>query len=144
MSTKSCFLVFLITLGSIGVCAGQVKKSTADDLIDQLVGVTQRILAGGNLDRNDTLVASGARVVSGSLNTNLREVVAGKNTSFSLAEDTSRQGIDIRLKSNDNDDAAFLLLTTATRQKRDLRYHTVVFMRDHAGQWRIESWHTSQ
>lgn len=142
MSTRSCFALFLITFGSIGVCWGQVKKSSADGPLEQLLGITQRILAG-NVNQSDTLVTAGARLVSGSLDVNLREVVAGKNTSLSLVEDSSRGGIAIRLKTNDNDDAGYLLYTTSTREKKNLWYHTVVFMKDKAGQWRIESWHTS-
>ena len=142
MSTKSYCALFFVILGSIGVCAAQVRKSTADGPLEQLLGITQRILAG-NVNQSDTLVTTGARLVSGSLNANLREVVAGRNTSISLAEDSSRGGIEIRLKTNDNDDSGYLLYTTSTREKKNLWYHTVVFMKDKAGQWRVESWHTS-
>lgn len=144
MSTRSCFAIFLITMSSIGVCSGQVKKSGDDELLETLLSFPKRILAGGDANRNDTLIAHGARLVSGSLNVDLQEVVAGKNASISLVEDTSWQGVEIRLKTNDNDDSAYMVLTTAKRATNERHYHTIVLMKDKAGVWRVENWNRSQ
>jgi hypothetical protein len=140
MSAKSCFVICLITIASIGACSGQVKKSGDDALLETLLSFPKRILAGGDVNRNDTLIAHGARLLSGSLNVDLQEVVAGKSASFSLVEDTSWQGVGIRLKTNDNDDSAFMVLTTAKRATNERRYHTIVLMKDKAGVWRVENW----
>jgi hypothetical protein len=144
MSTKSCFAMFLITIASIEVCSGQVKKSGDDELLETLLSFPKRILAGGDANRNDTLIAHGARFVSGSSNVDLQEIVAGKNASFSLVEDTSWQGVEIRLKTNDNDDSAYMVLTTAKRATNERRHHTIVLMKDNTGIWRVESWNRSQ
>ena len=120
-----------------------MKKSGDDELLKTLLSIPKRILAGGDANRNDTLIAHGARLISGSLNVDLQEVVAGKNASFSLVEDTSWQGVEIRLKTNDNNDAAYMVLTTAKRATNERHYHTIVLMKDKAGVWRVENWNRS-
>jgi hypothetical protein len=121
-----------------------VKKPGDDELLEALLSFPKRILAGGEASRNDTLIANGARLVAGPLNVDLREVVAGKNASFSLVEDTSWQGVEIRLKTNDNDDSAYMVLTTARKTTNERRHHTIVLMKDKAGVWRVENWNRSQ
>jgi hypothetical protein len=37
-----------VPFGSIGVCWGQAKESSADGPLEQLLGITQQILAGKN------------------------------------------------------------------------------------------------
>jgi len=121
-----------------------MKKSGDDELLETLLSVPKRILAGADANRNDTLIAPGARLISGSVNVDLREVAAGKNPSFSLVEDTSWQGVEIRLKTNDNDDSAYMVLTTAKKATNERHHHTIILMKDKAGVWRVENWNRSQ
>jgi hypothetical protein len=135
--------MLLLTITAIGLCSGQVKKSGDDELLETLLSFPKRILAGGDANRNDTLIAHGARLISGPLNVDLQEVVAGKNTSISLVEDTSWQGTEIRLKTNDNDDSAYMVLTTGKKATNERRHHTIILMKDKAGVWRVENWNRS-
>jgi hypothetical protein len=121
-----------------------VEKSANDRLLETLLSIPQRILTGRDANGSDTLVAAGARRISGSVNVDLRDVVAGRNSSFSLVEDSSWQGIEIRGLTNGNDDTAYLVLTTSRGEAKERRYHTIVLMKDKAGVWRVENWNRNQ
>ena len=142
MSTKlACFLL-LVLLILAGETFGQAKRSEAPDITDQLVTMAQDILSGQNVEKCISLVAPGARLVFGSVNADLKDVVLGRIKNLTLVEGPSHHPTALRFKTNESKDSAYLLLTTSSNEK-ELRYHTIVYMRDKEGKWRIETWHAS-
>jgi hypothetical protein len=125
-----------------GLTSGQANRTQEAEIADQLVSIAQDILAGHNTVATASTIAPGARLVSGPSNVDLRDVVTGADRTVTLVDRPPRQTNALRLKTNENEDSAFLLLTTSN-QGKDVRYHTVVFMRDKHGEWKVETWHAS-
>jgi len=107
----------------------------------QLVQAVKDILAGKNVEQGKTTIARGASLVYGTTFEDLKGVVAGEIKTCSLA-DESYQGVMIQAKTNTSEDMGFLVLKTQTSDKAKVRFHTVVFMKDSTGQFKIHSWHT--
>ena len=60
-----------------------------------------------------------------------------------LLEGPETKVVSTRLKANFSVDSAFLVLVTKPDSSRAERYHTVVFFKSEAGDWKIYAWHTS-
>jgi hypothetical protein len=107
----------------------------------QLVETVKDILAGKNIEHAKGAIAEGARLVYGVQFEDLRSVVAGEVKTCSLG-DESYQGVMISAKTNASEDAGYIVLKTVKSDNSKVRFHTVVFMKDSLGQYKIHSWHT--
>jgi hypothetical protein len=136
-------IIVLAAIPAIGLCE-QADRADSSDVPYQLISLAQDIISGRNQQLTLSSIAPGSYVVSSSNMADLRAVVLGTDKSIQLTEDSTRQAIRVMLKSNPNEDAAYLVLTTATRQAKDFRCHTIVFMKDKTGKWFVETWHTPQ
>ena len=106
-----------------------------------LLHTVQEILSGSAPGEYSAKIGPGAQLVIGERQFDLGEVVASRDSTL-LREDPIRGPVSLRLKMNDQENAAFLLLRTVPDSTT--RYHTVVFMKDSTGTWMIESWHASR
>ncbi len=106
----------------------------------KVVRTVEDILGGKNLDQATATVTKGARLICGSRNENLRDVVAGKVTTCSLA-DTAFHGVAIQARTNDSEDMGYILLKTVKVDTTNVRFHTVVVLKDSTGEFKIISWH---
>jgi hypothetical protein len=123
--------------------ANNLSSQDKSDDFYRLIQTVQDILTGKNAEQTRTSVAHGARLVYGTRFEDLRDVVSGDGKTGSLV-DTSYQGVMVQLKTNQSEDAGYLILKTQTLDKSKVRFHTVVFMKDSTGQLKIESWHTGE
>jgi 6-phosphofructokinase len=121
--------------------ANKVLSQDKSKVFYGLIQTVEDILTGKNIDQAKTTIAHGARLVYGTKFEDLRAVVAGEIKTCSLA-DTSYKGVMVQLKTNQSEDAGYVILKTQTVDKAKMRFHTVVFMKDSTGQLKIESWHT--
>jgi len=139
------FLTFISVaiIPTVIMCAHADKADTSD-VPKQLVKLAQDIVSGKNQKATLSSIAPRSYVVSSSKMADLRSVILGTDKSIQLIEDSTRQALRVMLKSNPNEDSAYLVLTTATRQATDVRCHTIVFMKDNTGKWLVETWHTPQ
>ncbi len=128
--------VLLCMVPSANSVSGQDKPERFYGLIQTV----EDILTGKNVEATQTTIAHGARLVYGAEFEDLMGVVTGEIKTCSLA-DTSYQGVMVQLKTNQSEDAGYLILKTQTVDKAKVRIHTVVFMKDSTGQLKIESWH---
>lgn len=108
-----------------------------------LVQSVQDILHGSSSGQTLVEIAPWAQLAIGDTLLRLSDVVGGRSETHSLLEDSYNAPASIRLKVNDEENAAYLILGTHPEPKRHPQYHTVVFMKDSAGLWLIESWHAS-
>jgi len=134
-------LPLLFALSHMVLVVNDVSSQDKSERFYGLIQTVQDILTGKNAEQTQTTIALGARLVYGSEFEDLKAVVAGKVKTCSLA-DTSYQGVMVQLKTNQSEDAGYLVLKTQTVDKAKVRFHTVVFMKDSTGQLKIESWHT--
>ena len=142
MLKKLAIVLCILSPVPRSVSFSQTQDPKESDLLGHLVSLAEQILADHAAEQSTPAIAPGARLVFGSRNVDLRDVVSGRDTSITLVERPSHQPIALHLKTNESEDTAYLLLTTATPSKEP-RFHTVVFMKDKAGVWRIETWHAS-
>jgi len=134
-------LPLLFALSHMVLVVNDVSSQDKSERFYGLIQTVQDILTGKNAEQTQTTIAHGARLVCGVEFEDLKAVVAGKVKTCSLA-DTSYQGVMVQLKTNQSEDAGYLVLKTQTVDKAKVRFHTVVFMKDSTGQLKIESWHT--
>lgn len=107
---------------------------------EPLVRLVQNVLAGKSLEEKGVVISRGAILVIGGSTENLADVVAGKVKSRSLVEKTQDNPASIKLKMNDAENAAWLILGTQTGKDSGKRFHTVVFMKDSLGIWQADVW----
>jgi hypothetical protein len=143
MSRTRNIVVLLVLLGILIVVpiVNNVSSQDKSKRFYGLIQTVQDILTGKNLEQTQTKIAHGARLVHGAEFEDLKGVVAGEIKTCPLA-DTSYQGVMVQLKTNQSEDAGYIILKTQTVDKAKVRFHTVVFMKDSTGQLKIESWHT--
>jgi hypothetical protein len=68
----------------------------------------------------------------------INSVVAGEIATCTLA-DTSYHGIAIQGRTNDSENMGFIVLKTVKADTTVVRYHTVVFLKDSAGDYKIST-----
>jgi hypothetical protein len=134
-------LLLLFILVCIVPIDNNVSSQVKSERFYGLIQTVQDILAGKNIEQAKTTIARGARLVYGTEFEDLEGVVAGEIKTCSLA-DTSYQGVMVQLKTNQSEDAGYVILKTQRVDKAKVRFHTIVFMKDSTGQLKIESWHT--
>lgn len=100
----------------------------------------QDILAGKNTEEVLNAIGEKAGLVCGTRLEDLRGVMTGEITSCSLA-DTTNHGIAIQERTKQSGDMGFIVLKTQESDTTTVRFHTVVFMKDSVGQYKINIWH---
>ena len=141
--TRIVFALFLVLLLHIGPSTSAVSGQDKHEAFWELVETVKDILAGRNLEHAKASIAAGAHLVCGAHFENLERVVSGEASTCSLA-DTSYRSVMINAKTNESEDAGFLVLKTVTSDNLNVRFHTVVFMKDSTGQYKINGWHTGE
>lgn len=100
----------------------------------------------------DILNGKTGEVVEACISPSARFVVSGKEVLLSSVlhradgapslADPAYQGIAIWAQTNDADDAGFLVFKTrSTADSTKVRYHSVYFLRDSTGRYRVNLWH---
>ena len=106
----------------------------------KIIRTVEDILAGKNVEQALNVIGQGAGLICGTRLENLRDVVTGKVATCSLA-DTSFHGIMVKGRTNRAEDMGFIILKTQKSDTTKVRFHTVVFIKDSIGQFKISIWH---
>ncbi len=130
------FLFFGLTQGESAVPLQDEHKE-----FWKIVQAVQDILAGKEAGQAEGLIAKNAHLVCGTKLLNLRAVVHGEITACSLA-DTAYHGVLIEGQTNPAEDMGFIVLKTVQNDTTKVRFHSVVFLKDSTGRFKIISWHT--
>jgi hypothetical protein len=130
-----CVLLYLTPIASI------VVSQDKHEQFYQFVQTVRDILAGKNVEQTQAIIHRGARLIYGARFENLKSVVAGEIKGLSLA-DTSYHGVMIQAETNPSEDAGYLTLKTVKYDTTKVRFHTIVFMKDSTGKYKINSWHS--
>ena len=120
--------------------AGNVSGQEKHEEFYRFVQTVRDILAGKDLEQAQTIIPQEARLVYGARLEKLKAVVAGEIKGLSLA-DTSYHGVMIQGRTNPSEDAGFLILKTQKYDTTKVRFHTIVFMKDSTGKYKINIWH---
>ena len=103
-----------------------------------------RILRGELTDELKSLVDLEAYAVIGGNFEHLQSFLTDKQKSSLLVEGKATKMEMSRLKTDDKQNAAYLILKTKPSPKKANRFHTIVFMQNPTGEWKLVSWHASQ
>lgn len=115
----------------------------ADPADDQtFISIITSVLSG-NTSEITSSVSTDAYLVYGNRYEHLYGVISGSNKELSLKEDALRKITFYTAKTNDSGTGAFVTVKTDNQAKKKARFHTVVFMKNGSGIWKIVSWHTS-
>jgi hypothetical protein len=135
------FLLPLLVAGfCVSLSGASVVGQEQHEGFWKMIQTVQDILAGKNQEQATRAISPGATLICGSRMENLRSVVAGEIATCALA-DTSYHGIAVQGRTNDSEDMGFIILKTVKADTTVVRYHTVVFLKDSAGDYKISAWH---
>lgn len=132
--------LLLLLLFCIVPFANKASSRDKHEQFWRFVHTVQDILTGKDGAGSQSIISKEARLVYGVRFERLQVVVAGDIASCSLA-DTSYHQVEIIGKTNLSEDAGFITLKTVQYDTTKVRFHTIVFMRDSTGQYKISIWH---
>jgi hypothetical protein len=131
-----CFSLFFLP------DAGGLKGQDQHGEFWKIVTAVENILLGKDLDQAKSLIGQRADLIWRGRLMNLRQLVAGENKTFSLV-DTAFHGVAITGRTNQAEDMGIITLKTVKHDTTQVRFHTVVFLKDSTGEFRIISWNAS-
>ncbi len=137
--TIALLLVLLIIVPSSNRALCQDNRGKFLDLIQ----TAWDILAGKNTQQAKSSIAHGSRLICGSKYEDLLSVVSRQTDGCSLV-DTSYHGVMVSGQTNPSEDMGYFVLKTRTSDTTKVRFHTVVFMKDSTGQYKIFSWQAGE
>jgi protein TonB len=117
-------------------------KSGHEELF-QLKADVENFLRGQSQDSLARLVDPEAYIVFETDFEPLLPLVKDKKKSTRLVEGKDTKFEFSRLRTDADMKACFLVLKTQPVKSNSPRFHTVVFMKDSSGNWKIEAWHVS-
>lgn len=118
---------------------GQPKQDEHEEFW-KIIQTMKDILAGTNTEQAGHSISPGAQLICGTRFENLRDVVAGRNTACTLA-DTSYHGVMIQARTNASEDMGYVILKTRKTDTTQVRFHSVVLLKDSTGHYSIHAWH---
>jgi hypothetical protein len=101
------------------------------------------IIQGSKLDRAKASVEPGAYIIDGNHYENLVAVLNGEVRTCKVVEGPDSQIRFFHGYINDDVTWASLVIKTAFANGKRERYHTIQFVRQPGGEWKIKSWHVS-
>jgi hypothetical protein len=132
--------LLLLLLFSFVPFASRASSQDTHEQFWRFVHAVQDILTGKGGAGSQSIIAKEARLVYGVRFERLQAVVAGNIESCSLV-DTSYHQVEIIGKTNPSEDAGFITLKTVQYDTTRVRFHTIVFMKDSTGEYKISIWH---
>ncbi len=135
-------ILLALSLTFAGPSFGQVpqdstKHAGAYETLDQL----KAIIHGVEFANVRRYIAPEAYIVSGTTYTSLGDVLQSKDREAILHENASRQVAQMTARSNEAEDAMFVVMKTGSKRNTDVHYHTIVLYRKPGGDWQIHHWH---
>ena len=102
-----------------------------------------RILRGELTEELKSLVDVESYAVIGSNFEHLQSLLTDKHKSSLLLEGKATKIEMSRLKTDAKQNVAYLILKTKPGPKKANRFHTIVFLQNPTGEWKLVSWHAS-
>jgi TonB family protein len=90
-----------------------------------------------------TVISPEAYLVDGPRFVNLNEALFGKEKGKVFAGEMKRQTTFMKIGLSDDGTSATMLMKTQTAKKTEPHWHTINWVREKGGDWKIAHWHTS-
>ena len=124
------------------VIARPDKTSEKFKLVNSLQGVVEDLLRGNSLPKIASSVDIEAYLIDGVYFESLPGVLKGESTHCKLVEGKDAKIASTSLVINDDENAAYEVVTTQT-PGIGKRVHSVVFFKTAGDTWKVKSWHIS-
>ncbi|MGE5500280.1 MAG: hypothetical protein ACM3Q2_19565 [Syntrophothermus sp.] len=134
--------IFIFSVSAAVLLTSALFAAKAEDGDEEFIGIVTNVLSGNGAEVTAS-VSSDAYLVYGGKFEHLYGVITGSNKKMTLREDPARKITFYSAKINDSGTGAFVTLRTDDKTKKKGRFHTIVFMKNGSGIWKIVSWHTS-
>ncbi len=138
--TKHLIPIVLSTCLALAIPGGTMLFSQdGHDAFWKVVRSIQDIREGKNLEEATKCITKGSRLINGSRYGYLKDAATGDVSPCALS-DSSYHAIAIEGRTNEAEDMGYIVLKTVKADTTKVRYHTVVFLRDSTGEFKISAW----
>jgi hypothetical protein len=129
----------------VSVCHGQSTRDTAVVVdLGKVIESAQNAMHKGEVEELRQYVAPEARIVKGKKIAHIRDVLTGTEGRAMFGDDSTWSGVEVSAQTNDNNDAAYIVLKTLKITTGDYRYHTLVLYKKPQALWQIYQWHVGE
>ena len=139
---KAAILLGLTLLAITTPSPAQTSRDTTGDaaFFDAVQHLTY-VLQGASFDKIQEYISEGAVVILSDTTMRVRDLLAKDNRQSLFHEDSRRQGVAIDARSNESEDAAFVVLKTLNAERGDPHYHSFTLYKEPAKGWQLFLWH---
>lgn len=111
---------------------------------EEIKGIVRDILQGADRPSIRSAISPGALLVDGGSQRDLSEALFGKNRSTAVIRESDRKVTIERLSISPETTSAYLVTEIQFKTRTESRFHSVFFMKDKQGNWKVKHWHTSR
>ncbi len=111
---------------------------------EEIKGIVRDILQGADRPSIRSAITLGALLVEGGSKTDLSEALFGKSKSTAFIREADRKVTIERLSISPDATSAYLITEIQFKSRTESRFHSVFFMKDKQGDWKVKHWHTSR
>ncbi len=133
-------LILILTLVSFSYGQTTLDTTRNTDLYKTLDQV-KAIMKGAEFQQVSQYISPEAFIISGKTFGNLAEVVRSKERASALQENADRQTVQVTARTNETEDAIYVVLKTVSAKGDDPRYHSLVLYKEPGTVWQIYLWH---
>jgi TonB family protein len=123
----------------------QRSEKSADKGIrirEELQPKVELVFAGDAAAR--TVISPEAYLVDGARFVSLSEALFGKEKGKAFAGESKRQSAFLKISLSEDGTSATMLMKTETAKKTEPHWHTINWVREKGGEWKITQWHASR
>jgi hypothetical protein len=145
MNTLKAILIVSVLIAP-GLCYAQASHdTTARSEIYQMLDHIRDIMQGAPYEQVKQYASREGMVIgAGDSTLSLLNVLKRKDRLSILREDSTRQGVQVIAKSNEAENAIYVLLKTDNAKKGDPRWHSLVLYKEPENKWHIYMWHVGR
>lgn len=108
---------------------------------EQLLPKVELVFSGDTAAR--TVISPDAYLVDGARFVSLNEALYGKEKGKAFAGESKRNTAFLKIGLSDDGTSATMLMKTENAKKSEPHWHTINWVREKNGDWKITHWHTS-
>jgi|WetSurMetagenome_2_1015567.scaffolds.fasta_scaffold294930_1 TonB family protein len=117
--------------------AGEQERRIREELLPKV----ELVFSGDAAAR--TVISPEAYLVDGARFVNLNEALFGKEKGKTFEGESKRQASFMKIGLSEDGLSATMLMRTETAKKTQPHWHTITWVREKGGEWKITHWHAS-
>jgi hypothetical protein len=109
---------------------------------EELLPKVELVFSGNAAAR--TVIGPEAYLVDGTRFVNLNEALFGTEKGKAFSGESKRRTSFLRIDVSEDGTSATMLMKTETAKKTEPHWHTINWVREKGGEWKITHWHASR